>query len=192
MYKIVIMAMRGLMCREGLENEGGCLKALIGAFALCSLLAGCGGSSEDDLDRFMQDAGADMRGRVKPLPEVQSFTPVLFNAAGTLNDPFVPRKVIVAKSNGIQPDLDRPRETLEAFPLENLKFVGLIERGKVRFALINAPDGGVHQVTRGNYLGQNLGKVVELTDNEIKIKEQVQDELSGEWTERSASINLQE
>lgn len=169
------------------------MKALGGTFVLCLLLAGCSGSKEDDLDRFMHDAGKDMRGRIKPLPEVQAFTPLPFNPDGNLNDPFVPRKVVAAKGSGIQPDLDRPRETLEAFPLENLKYVGLIEKGKKRFALISAPDGGVHQVTTGNYLGQNLGMVVELTDNEIKIRELVQDELApGDWTERSASINLQE
>jgi type IV pilus assembly protein PilP len=34
--------------------------------------------------------------------------------------------------------------------------------------------------------------VVDITDSEIKIKEIVQDELSGDWVERAASITLQE
>jgi type IV pilus assembly protein PilP len=50
----------------------------------------------------------------------------------------------------------------------------------------------VNRVGLGNYIGQNLGMIVGLSDDEIKIKEIVQDDLSGDWIERSASINLQE
>lgn len=172
-------------------DEGRGLKAWAWVSLLCLLLVGCGGAQEDDLDRFIRDSDKDMRSKVKPLPEVQAFTPLPFNADGNLIDPFKSRKV-TAKNNGIQPDLERPRETLESFPLESLKFIGLIEKGKLRYALIRAPDSSVHQVALGNYLGQNLGMVVELTDNEIKIKEIVRDELSGDWAERSANIILQE
>lgn len=168
------------------------MKALSGVFVLCILLASCGESKEDDLDRFMRNAGNDMRSRVKPLPEVQAFTPLLFNPENSLNNPFMPRKVIAVNSGGKKPDLDRPREVLEFFPLADLKFVGLLQKGKTRYALIKAPDNSLHQVVLGNHLGQDLGMVVELTDSEVKIKESVQDDLSGKWIERDASINLQE
>jgi type IV pilus assembly protein PilP len=157
-----------------------------------ALLAGCGASGGDDLDKFIKEAGKDMRGKVEPLPEVTPFVPYEFNADNAINDPFKPRKAQTAKSNGLQPDLNRPREALEAYPLESLKYVGNLRKGKLRYALLKAPDNAVNQVTIGNYLGQNLGMVVDITDNEIKIKEIVQDELSGDWIERSASVNLQE
>ena len=84
---------------------------------------------------------------------------------------------------------------MEAFPLESLQLVGIISKGKLRIALIKTPENSVQQVRIGNYLGQNLGMVVDITDtmpSEVKIKEIVQDELSGEWTERPASIVQQE
>ena len=92
----------------------------------------------------------------------------------------------------MQPDLNRPREAMEAYPLESLKYVGSLYKAKLKFALVKAPDNAVNQLTIGNYLGQNLGMVVDITDNEIKIKEIVQDELSGDWIERAASMSLQE
>ncbi|OIQ83888.1 pilus assembly protein, PilP [mine drainage metagenome] len=168
------------------------MRAWFSIIVACALLAACGTNEGDDLDKFIKESGKDMRGKVDPLPEVTPFVPVEFNRDGALNDPFRPRKAQTAKSGGLQPDLNRPREALEAFPLESLKYVGSLQKGKLRYALVRAPDNAINQVTIGNYLGMNLGMVTDITDNEIKIKEIVQDELSGDWVERSASINLQE
>lgn len=158
-------------------------------------LAGCSGEEGDDLDRFIKESGKEFRGKVDPLPEVTPFVPVEFNADGALNDPFRPRQAKSdsdKKSGGLQPDLNRPREAMEAYPLESLKYVGSIYKAKLKYALVKAPDNAVNQLTIGNYLGQNLGMVVDITDNEVKIKEIVQDELSGDWVERAASLSLQE
>lgn len=157
-----------------------------------ALLGGCGADGGDDLDTFIRESGKDLRGKVDPLPEVTPFVPVEFNLDGALNDPFKPRKAEKPASGGVRPDLNRPREAMEAYPLESLKYVGSIFKGKLKYALVKAPDNSVTQLTIGNYLGQNLGMVVDVADNEIKVKEIVQDELSGDWIERAASISLQE
>lgn len=164
--------------------------ALIGLLSV--LLSACGSSQEDDLDQFMHESGRDARFKIKPLPEVQRFSATPFNKDGALNDPFRPRKAFVAKEAGLQPDLDRPREPLESFPLESLKFTGLLEKPEKRYALIKAPDNTVHQVAVGNYLGQNMGMVVKLSDHEMELREIVHDDLSGEWVERKTSVTLQE
>lgn len=168
------------------------MKARFFVILLSALLTACGANEGDDLDKFINDAGKDMRGKVDALPEVTPFVPVEFNKDGALNDPFKPRKAQTTKNGGLQPDLNRPREAMEAFPLESLKYVGSLQKGKLKYALVRAPDNAVNQVGIGNYLGMNLGMVVDISDNEIKIKEIVQDELSGDWVERAASINLQE
>lgn len=164
------------------------------AIALSSLLMACGGEKGDDLDTFIRDSGKGLSGQIEPLPEVKPYVPTIYNPDGSLNDPFRPRKALV-KSGGLQPNLDRPREAMEAFPLESLQLVGLIKKGKLKIALLKAPDNNVRQAKVGNYVGQNLGMVVDIVDTvpvEVKIKEIVQDELSGEWTERPASIVQQE
>lgn len=169
-------------------------RSLVIAMIISTTLVACGGSEGDDLDQFIRDSGKGLKGKVDPLPDVVPYVPAVFNADGALHDPFKPRKAQV-KSGGLQPNLNRPREALEAFPLESLQLVGIITKGKLKVALIKTPDNNVQQVKIGNYLGQNLGMVVDIVNDvpsEVKVKEIVQDELSGEWTERPASIVQQE
>jgi type IV pilus assembly protein PilP len=170
------------------------VKALMSTLILAALLAGCGQDGGDDLDQFIRDAGNGLKGNVEPLPEVVPYTPIAYNPDGALHDPFKPRKAEV-KTGGFQPNLNRPREPLEAFPLESLQLVGIITKGKMNVALIKTPENTVQQVKIGNYLGQNLGVIVDIVNGnpaEVKVKEIIQDELSGEWTERPASIVQQE
>lgn len=159
---------------------------------LSLLLSACGSSEGDDLDKFMQDAAKGMRAKVDPLPEVKPYVPMEYNPDGKLNDPFKPRKAQSAKTTGVQPNFNRPKEPLEAYPLESLKYVGSLSRGNLKYALIKTPDNSIQQVTIGNYMGQNFGIVTEITESEVMLKEIVQDDLSGDWTEQTSSVALQE
>lgn len=158
--------------------------------SLC--LVGCGGNEADDLDKFMADSAKDMRAKVEPLPEVKPYVPLEYNEDGQLNDPFKARKAQSTKTTGIQPDLNRPKEPLEAYPLESLQYVGSLSKNKLQYALIKTPDNSIQQVSIGNYMGQNFGLVAEITENEVVLKEIVQDELSGDWAEQTTSVGLQE
>jgi type IV pilus assembly protein PilP len=170
------------------------VKGLFTAIMFALTLAGCGQDGGDDLDQFIRDSGNGLKGNVEPLPEVVPYAPVTYNPDGALHDPFKPRKAQI-KTGGFQPNLNRPREPLEAFPLESLQLVGIITKGKLNIALIKTPENTVQQVKIGNYLGQNLGVIVDIVNEspaEVRVKEIIQDELSGEWTERPASIVQQE
>jgi type IV pilus assembly protein PilP len=126
------------------------VKAYLSVCLLSIFLVGCGANEGDDLDKFIKESGKDLRGKVDPLPEVTPFVPMEFNKDGTLNDPFKPRKAQTQKTGGLRPDLNRPREAMEAFPLESIKYVGNLQKGKLRYALVRAPDNAVNQVTIGN------------------------------------------
>lgn len=170
------------------------MKVLVIITAVAVLLSGCGGGEGDDLDQFIRDSGKGLKGNVEPLPDVKPYIPVVYNPDDALNDPFRPRRAQV-KASGFQPNLNRPREALEAFPLESLQLVGIIIKGKLKTALIKTPENTVQQAKIGSYLGQNMGMIVDIVNEvpaELKIKEIVQDELTGEWTERPASIVQQE
>lgn len=164
---------------------------LIFTYAFVTLLTACSGGDGDDLDRFIRDSAKDMRPKIKPLPEVKPYMALQYNADGTLNDPFRARKAS-NKSGALQPNLSRPREPMEAYPLESIQYVGLLSRGKLVYALLKTPDNGVQQVKIGNYVGQNFGMVSEITDGEVVLKEIVQDDLSGDWIERLSTLALQE
>jgi len=153
-------------------------------------LVACSGSEGDDLDQFMADAPKTMSTKVEPLPQVQPYVPLQFNVDGSISDPFKPRKAL--SKGSFQPNLSRPKQPLESYPLENLNYVGLLSKANSRFALIKTPDNTVHQVEVGNYLGTNFGLITSITDTEVSLKEIIQDELSGDWVERISSLSLQE
>lgn len=159
---------------------------------LCLVLTACQGGKGDDLDKFIEESGKTMRPKVDPLPEVKPYVPLEYNADGSLVNPFRARKAISEGAGKLQPNMDRPREPLEAYPLESLKFVGSIEKSQLRYALIKTPDNSIQQVKVGNYLGQNFGMVVEINESGVMLKEIVQDDLSGDWIERSAGVELQD
>ncbi|OFZ69227.1 MAG: pilus assembly protein PilP [Betaproteobacteria bacterium RBG_16_56_24] len=167
---------------------------LIYLASLLLLLAGCGGEEFQDLRDFVKNSGADMRGKIEPPPEVKPYENFAYNNDGGLPDPFKPRKEETRPGGSLginQPDLDRPKEALEDFPLESLKLVGYLYRNKIGYAVIRATDGKLHRVKAGNYIGPNFGLIKEVTETEVIIKEMLQDS-AGEWTERISSLQLLE
>ena len=154
-------------------------------------LFACSGEQGDDLDEFMKNAGNDLQARIKPLPEVKPYLALQYNADNSLSDPFKARKA-TTKASGILPNLSRPKEPMEAYPLESIKYVGHLSKGKLTYALLRTPDSGIQQVKIGNFIGQNYGMVTQITDSEVVLKEIVQDDLSGDWVERVTSLTLQE
>jgi type IV pilus assembly protein PilP len=157
--------------------------------ACVALLSGCGAASHQDLREWMADQGKNAKGRLDPLPTIRPYESFAYNAFD-LPDPFKPRKIEPNKSTSkLQPDLTRRREPLEAFPLESLAMVGTIEKGKALYALVKTPERDIYQVRQGNYLGQNYGVIVDISDSELKLKELVQDG-AGDWAERSSALNL--
>jgi len=156
------------------------------------VLGGCGGGDHEDLRAWMKESTKDLKGRVPPLPEVKPYEPVAYDA-GSLLDPFKSAKLEPERKKGgggIQPDFNRPKEPLEGYPLETLKFVGFLQRGKMPNAIIMA-DSAIYQVKIGNYVGQNFGIITNISETEVSVRELVQDS-SGDWVERSSSLLLQE
>lgn len=152
-------------------------------------LAGCGGESHQDLRAWMAAQGAGAKGKLDPLPQMKPYEPFAYNAFD-LPDPFKPRKIEPAKGGSkLAPDTARRKEPLEAYPLEALNMVGTLEKGKAVYALVRTPEKDLYQVRQGNYLGQNYGVIVGVTDGEIRLKELVQDG-AGDWTERSSTLQL--
>jgi len=158
------------------------------------LLVGCGGEEFQDLRDFVNNAGADMRGKVEPPPDIKPYEPFAYENSNLLPDPFRPRKQDsrnASRSGQNQPDLDRPKEELEDYPLESLKMVGYLFQRNVGHAVIRSSEGKVYRVKAGNFIGMNFGQVIAVSETEIKIKEMVQDS-SGDWTERESSLQLVE
>ena len=165
------------------------MKRLIVPFALVAL-AGCT-SDLDDLKQFVRESDKRVPPKIEPLPAVKPFEPFTYEGFD-LPDPFKPRKLSAPKEGGggLAPDLNRRKEPLEAFPLEQLKMVGTLSQGNDTYALVRA-DKTLYRVKKGNYMGQNFGLITDVSDSEIKLKEIVQDS-AGDWAERQSVLPLLE
>jgi type IV pilus assembly protein PilP len=151
----------------------------------------------NDLQQFVDQTKAKPPGRVEPIPPFVPYQNFEYTSQN-LRDPFKlvdfrrPEQVdgsISADATGPRPDIDRPREPLEDFPLDTLRFKGTVTKDGTKWGLIFAPDNTIHRVLEGNYMGQNHGRIILLSDVEIKLTEIVPDGL-GNYIERSAAIAL--
>lgn len=168
------------------------MKCRVLLFAATALLIACDNSDYSDLEEFVNNAGNGLRGQVDPLPEVKSYEFFTYEAF-EIPSPFIPRKNEKAQSsgNGLRPDLARRKEFLESFPLESLEMVGSLERNDSIFAVIESPEGTLHRVTVGNYLGQDFGEIKQISESQIKLRELVQDGVN-EWTQRISTLMLKD
>lgn len=80
-------------------------------------------------------------------------------------------------------------EPLESFELEDLVYVGFEDAHGFRSAQILAPDNSLHQVSVGNFLGRNHGRIHVIKAEEILLFELYPDD-SGDWHQRPASLRL--
>lgn len=160
----------------------------------CLALVSCSSEQHSDLRQFVKDSDSMPRGRIPALPEVRLYEPYEY-AAFDLTDPFVARKIEAPRPSSVpgalQPPKDHRKGPLEAFPLENLKMVGTLQQQKNIYALVKTPDNNLYRVKTGDFMGQNFGRVIDISESALKLKELVQDS-GNEWKEEERTLLLQE
>lgn len=158
-------------------------------------LVGCS-SDLDELQQWMDQQRREVRPNVQPIATPKKFDPQPYVAADSV-EPFSPQKLSVALKQEVrQPssllaaEMNRRKEPLEAYPLDSMSMVGSVVRAGRQFALLRV-DNLLYQVKTGDYLGQNFGRVIRITETEVALREVVQD-AAGEWIERTSTLQLQE
>ena len=104
-------------------------------------------------------------------------------ASELARDPFGPAPAVLAEADR------RPRQALEHYPLDRLVMVGTLGSGTRLEALVKDPDGGIHRIGRGAYLGRDQGRVVAVSERSLALRERVPDGRGG-WLERSAGLSM--
>jgi type IV pilus assembly protein PilP len=160
---------------------------VMGLMLAALVAAGCSGA-QSDLQKWIEATKKKAGGRIQPLPEVKPYETYVY-AAANLRSPFQPQGPNSASGQNLRPSSRRSREFLEGFSLDTLKMVGTFKVGGNFYGLVQSKDGLVHKVQPGNYLGQNDGKVTEITGGRISLVEIIPDGLGG-YIERPASLAL--
>ena len=144
----------------------------------------------DDLNAYIDEVKARPGGRIEPLPQIKPYETFTYEAQD-LRSPFMPDRAAVASSRatGPRPDVNRNKEYLEQFPLDTLAMVGTVNIEGQTYGLVQAQDGLVHRVVPGQYVGQNEGRIITISDAEIAVEELVPDGIGG-FFKRPAAIGI--
>ncbi len=159
--------------------------------ALLAVAASACSKGTSDLEARITEIKARKGAPLEPLPVMRTFETFEY-AAQDMRDPFAPSVDNEAEATAMQgprPDMNRPKDPLESFPLDALDMVGTLGLGSDVTGLIKDPDGVVHQVRPENYMGQNFGRITAIQEDHIDLVELIPNGVGG-WIERQASIAL--
>lgn len=125
------------------------------------LLSGCG---QNERERALQGyinqlKAASSQKEVKIKPAVwQLPTPVTYKPDGYSN----------SDSRTHTKDITNP---LQAYPIRNLQFVGVLTQGSQTSAYVMTPDSMIYLVKVGDIIGEEYGKIVKINSDRIEVAE---------------------
>lgn len=153
---------------------------------------------ENELSKIMSRPG----GLIEPLPEIKPYEAYTYQSG--LNGAHNPFKLfyVIKKTelgtdgidDALTPEVEREiknrnREELEAYELDSLRMVGTLDDDDDEWGIVLDPDGAIHRVSVGNYLGINIGKITHVYEDRIELREIIQNS-DGRWEERKAALAL--
>jgi type IV pilus assembly protein PilP len=157
---------------------------ILACLGVC-ILAGCSNAEHEDLKAWMREESKGFKGKVAPLPQIKAFDAVAYDA-GKLVAPFSNVKIVTSEAvaDKTAPDRDRQRQPLENFALEDLRVTGVIIDSNIPWALVQPPPPNKPKhVTVGEFMGQNFGRITQITTDGVTVIETVKD-TNGAWTDR--------
>ncbi len=170
---------------------------LLFIISITMILPACGREIRD-LEDYAEEVKSREPPGIDPIPEVKPYQSFKYQANNSRN-PFdatifqtkIVQNIRKKTGSGITPDPNRTPEFLENFPLDTLRMVGTLEQQGTLWALVQTPEKTIQRISTGNYLGQNNGKVLDVSDAGIKLEEIIPDGFGG-WRKRDGNIALSE
>ena len=162
-------------------------------------LSGCIDRDKSDLEAYAQEVLARKGSRIDELPPVEPYEVYTYASVDGV-DPFeafykettVPLAESASGSaSGPKPNFDRNPEELEGHSLDALRMMGTVDMNTELWGIIRSPDGTIHRVKVGNYVGRNHGKIIAISEESIDLNEIVEDGRGG-YQERDAALALAE
>jgi type IV pilus assembly protein PilP len=152
---------------------------------LLSLMLMACSSDDSELTHYINSVKTRPARPIEPIPETQPLEKFIYPEQDSRRSPFKP---VVDLQDTFAPNIKRPKQPLEHFPLDALKFVGILKEGQITWALISQPSGLISRVQVGDYMGQNYGQIIYIKDKTIQLEETVQ--VNGKWEKKKIIIDL--
>lgn len=155
-----------------------------------------------DMEDYVKEVKKTAVGKIEPIPPPNEIQHIEYTAE-TMRSPFVltggnittPTRLTGPGGKTVEqeqrPDIQRPREYLEQFPLTSLSMVGTLSKPGLNWGLVKDSNGLIHAVKVGDYMGQNSGCIVAISPNQIRLVETVPNGTGG-WKQAPAALSLVE
>lgn len=158
-------------------------------------IAACGGEAHhEDLHIKLKEIRSKPGRPIEPVPKYEPVKQYPYPASAKNRDPFysiLQKRLDAAKDKKDvvgAPNFNRPKQPLEAFPLDALKMVGHLKEDGRMWALMQGPKGMIYRVTMGTYMGKHYGRVYRVTETYIGLIETVKD--GKKWKKRKIKVEL--
>ena len=170
------------------------LRFAIRAVFMVAVLSACADRSFTDLEDFMDEKRALPGGVIQPIPTFEAYEAFAY-AAATLRSQFdrpmnARQLAALSAPTMVRPDENRTKNYLERFSRDTLAMVGTLQRDNFNWSLIKDPEGRIHRIQLGSFLGRDHGRVVEMGDAFVVVTEIVSDGTENGWVERPRTIEL--
>lgn len=157
-------------------------------------LIGCASQDMSDLHAYVDEVKSRPPSGIDPIPEIKQVIGFVYEAKNR-RDPFTKQEDETAATeavldNGIRPDPNRRKEELESYALDSLRMVGTLEQEEQTWGLVKTSDGTIHRVAPGNYMGQNDGRITQISEEKIELIELVP--TGSGFLEKEAAVALGE
>jgi type IV pilus assembly protein PilP len=158
------------------------------------VLFGCASQDMSDLHGYVDEVKSRPPSGIDPIPEIKQVIGFVYEAKNR-RDQFTKQEDETAATeavldNGIRPDPNRRKEELESYALDSLRMVGTLEQEEQTWGLVKTSDGTIHRVAPGNYLGQNDGRITQISEEKIELIELVP--TGSGFLEKEAAVALGE
>ncbi|OLO06230.1 hypothetical protein BTW07_00175 [Salinicola socius] len=165
---------------------------LVGWLVIGALLAGCEDANLGALQAHLDTLRHKPQGQIAALPEMPRYATASYDQAYR-RSPFVAEAIEEVKPADVTPlpDAERPRQPLEAFELDSLSLVGTLTVGNTLSGLVSAPDGAIHRLFKGDYLGRDYGRIISVEPRGLVLVETVRTPEGG-WSERLQRLDMAE
>lgn len=165
---------------------------------LVFILTGC--SDKQDVEVYIREVKNTAKPKVDDIAPAKDLQAVNYQS-GELRSPFRGSKVAVFESDQMmrggkvivqkpRPDANRVREYLERYSVNDFIMVGTLSKKGITWGLVQDQTGLVHAVKVGDYIGENSGRVIGITSDQIDLIETVPDG-EGDWMQSNSYIEMQ-
>lgn len=154
-------------------------KALVVAMACSMLLSACTSGRMNEAEQKMATIRENPTPPIEPVPEPELVEDVSYDAGDQgVRSPFMPYSLFLSgaiqqdQQEEIMPDVNRQKSDLENYTLAEFIYHGrIIAPNGQEYGLVRLPDGTIREVKVDDYIGENDGKIKNITPVSIEVEQ---------------------